>query len=141
MLSINNILSNSLLLLAQLFIFLLPSGAAQAQDWGAQRPAKSQPCLFRAGSFRIGNFRAEVSISVRRTETPCPASGIVTGTITAADVIVLPSTNGDSVIPQGIPPGDFAGLIKAIHSDDNYINVHTTNFPSGEIRGQVHLDE
>jgi CHRD domain len=44
----------------------------------------------------------------------CPASGTVTGTITAADVSVLPVTNGDSVIPQGIQPGDLAGLITAI---------------------------
>lgn len=38
----------------------------------------------------------------------CPASGTITGTITAADVSILPATNGDSVIPQGIQPGDLA---------------------------------
>jgi len=70
----------------------------------------------------------------------CPASGTVTGTITAADVSTLPATNGDSVIPQGIQPGDLAALIKAIRSGDTYINVHTTTFPSGEIRGQVHME-
>jgi hypothetical protein len=69
----------------------------------------------------------------------CPASGTVTGTITAADVSVLPVTNGDSVIPQGIAPGDFAALIEAIRSGNTYVNVHTVNFPSGEIRGQVHI--
>ena len=69
----------------------------------------------------------------------CPASGTVTGTITASDVSILPSTNGDSVIPQGIQPGNLAGLIKAIRSGDTYINVHTANFPSGEIRGQVRI--
>ena len=73
-------------------------------------------------------------------KTACPASGTVTGTITSADVSVLPATNGDSVIPQGILPGDLAGLIKAIHKGDTYVNVHTTTFPSGEIRGQVHVD-
>jgi CHRD domain len=70
----------------------------------------------------------------------CPASGIVTGTITTADVSVLPSTNGDSVIPQGIQPGDLAGLIKAIRKGDTYVNVHTATFPSGEIRGQVRVE-
>jgi hypothetical protein len=69
----------------------------------------------------------------------CPASGTVTGTITAADVSVLPVSNTDSVIPQGIEPGDLAGVIRAIHSGNSYVNVHSTKFPSGEIRGQVQV--
>ena len=70
----------------------------------------------------------------------CPASGTVTGTITAADVSVLPVTNGDSVIPQGINPGDLAGMIDAIRSGNTYVNVHTATFPTGEIRGQVEVE-
>ena len=69
----------------------------------------------------------------------CPASGTITGTLTAADVSVLPATNGDSVIPQGIQPGDLAGLLDAIRSGNSYVNVHTTIFPNGEIRGQVQI--
>lgn len=70
----------------------------------------------------------------------CPTSGTVTGTITAADVSVLPATNGDSVIPQGIAPGDLAGMLEAIRSGNSYVNVHTSNFPNGEIRGQVEME-
>ena len=69
----------------------------------------------------------------------CPASSTITGTIMAADVSVLPVTNGDSVIPQGIQPADLAGLITSIRSGHTYINVHTTTFPGGEIRGQVEV--
>lgn len=67
----------------------------------------------------------------------CPASGTVTGTLTAADVSTLPASNGDSVIPQGLQPSDLAGMIEAIRSGNTYVNVHTTNFPNGELRGQV----
>lgn len=70
---------------------------------------------------------------------PCPASGTITGTITAEDVSVLPATNGDSVIPQGIAPANLSGLLTAIRAGSAYINVHSTSFPSGEIRGQIEL--
>jgi len=67
------------------------------------------------------------------TTPVCPAGGgTVTGTITAADVL--------AVSAQNITAGDFEGAIRIIQSGDAYVNVHTTNFPAGEIRGQVHLE-
>lgn len=69
----------------------------------------------------------------------CPVSGTLTGTLTAADVSILPATNGDSVIPQGIAPGDLAGLLTAIRTGNAYVNVHSETFPSGELRGQVQI--
>ena len=69
----------------------------------------------------------------------CPASGAITGTITASDVSVLPATNGDSVVPQGLEPANLAGMLEAIRSGNTYVNVHTTNFPNGELRGQVEV--
>jgi hypothetical protein len=38
---------------------------------------------------------------------------------------------------QNIPAGDFDGLLAAIQSDTAYGNIHTKNFPAGEIRGQI----
>ena len=66
---------------------------------------------------------------------PCPNSGTVTGTATAADV--NPPHNPLPVTTQGIAPGDFAALIAALEHNTGYVNVHTTNFPNGEIRGQL----
>ena len=61
----------------------------------------------------------------------CPGttSGVVTGTITAEDVI------GPG--PQGITAGEFDELVRAIRAGATYANVHTTTFPTGEIRGQI----
>lgn len=64
----------------------------------------------------------------------CPAGDTattvtVTGTLTATDIVAPPN--------QGLPAGDFGAALQAINSGDAYVNVHTTRFPAGEIRGQV----
>jgi CHRD domain-containing protein len=63
-----------------------------------------------------------------------PAGGTVTGTITAADILA-PSPD------QGLAAGDFAGAVRALRSGNTYVNVHSTRFPAGEIRGQIGAGE
>ena len=90
--------------------------------------------------FGAGRTNGGVAVFLCGGPKPaCPLSGTVTGTITAADVSILPANNPDSVIPQGIQPGDLAGLLRAVCAGKTYINVHTANFPSGELRGQVKI--
>ena len=64
-------------------------------------------------------------------QAACPAatSGSITGTITAANVT---GPGG-----QGIAAGDLDSALEAVREDLAYANMHTTNFPGGEIRGQV----
>jgi hypothetical protein len=38
---------------------------------------------------------------------------------------------------QGLAPGEFAELVRAIRAGMVYVNVHTNKHPGGEIRGQV----
>ena len=63
----------------------------------------------------------------------CPNSGTVKGTLTAVDV--NPPNDPEPVTAQGIAAADFSGLLGAIEHGDAYSNVHTVNFPAGEIRG------
>lgn len=64
----------------------------------------------------------------------CPSTGgTVTGSWTA--------TNVRPVAGQNVTAGDFDALTDALFSKSAYANVHTTNFPAGEIRGQVKRDE
>jgi len=41
---------------------------------------------------------------------------------------------------QGIAPGELDEFIRAIRAGVTYVNVHSTKFPSGEIRGQINDD-
>ena len=59
----------------------------------------------------------------------CPASGTVTRTVSAADVV--------GPAGQGIDPGAFAEIVAAIRAGHAYANVHSSKFPAGEIRAQI----
>jgi len=59
---------------------------------------------------------------------PTPA-GTVTGTLNAAGVV--------GPTAQGIAPGEFAEVVRAIRNGAAYANVHSQAFPGGEVRDQV----
>jgi hypothetical protein len=63
------------------------------------------------------------------TQACPPAPGTVTGVIGAADVL--------GPAGQGIAAGEFAELVAAIRAGFAYVNVHSTLYPAGEIRGQL----
>ena len=56
-------------------------------------------------------------------------AGTVSGSIEPSDVI--------GPTGQGIAPGEYAELLRAIRAGVTYANVHSTLYPSGEIRAQL----
>lgn len=64
----------------------------------------------------------------------CPDDGTkVTRTVSATDLLGLPA--------QNVPAGSFESALRILRSGDAYANVHSTKFPGGEIRGQLHFGD
>lgn len=59
----------------------------------------------------------------------CDASGVVTGTLDASDVV--------GPTDKGISAGEIAEAIRAIRKGLGYVNVHSSLHSGGEIRGQI----
>jgi CHRD domain len=73
------------------------------------------------------------------TQPACPPGpdATVNGTIDAADIV--------GPVGQGVEPGNFADLLRAMRKGETYANVHTggtpPRAPGGEIRGQIHKSD
>ncbi|MCC2664161.1 MAG: domain containing protein [Geminicoccaceae bacterium] len=71
------------------------------------------------------------------TEQDCPPSPeVITGEIVAADVLEV--SEGAVTI---IEAGDLDGLARLIRQSSVYANVHSDDFPAGEVRGQLNPRE
>ena len=84
----------------------------------------------RAVNGGISYFLCGTPASPGPAGTPtCPASGTVSRTIGAADII--------GPTGQGIEPAAFAEIVAAMREGHTYANVHSSKWPGGEIRAQI----
>ena len=84
----------------------------------------------RAVNGGVSFFLCGTAAAAGPAGTPvCPQSGTVSGTIEAADVIG-PTT-------QGIEAGNLAEILAAMRAGHAYANVHSSKWPTGEIRAQI----
>ena len=81
-----------------------------------------------AREFVNGGIVIHLCGSGGKPACPTPA-GQVTAMVTAADVVDLAD--------QGITAGELAEVIRVMRRAATYVNVHSTAFPGGEIRGQI----
>jgi hypothetical protein len=86
-----------------------------------------------SGGIMVWLCQTSFNVDPTGLSPTCPQSGTVTGVIQAANVI------GPSA--QGIDPLEFDEMVKAIRSSTGYVNVHSSKYPSGEIRGQLGRDD
>jgi CHRD domain len=73
----------------------------------------------------LGN--TPTTVPAARDCPPSPAT--ITGTFSAVDVV--------GPTAQGIAPGEYAELLRAIRAGHTYANVHSLKFPNGEVRGPL----
>ena len=98
-----------------------------------------EPAIVTVGVIHIGKRAVNGGITVFLCGTAgspgpagtptCPQSGTVSRTVTAADILA-PGT-------QGIEAGNYEELAAALRSGHAYANVHSSKWPSGEIRAQI----
>ena len=81
-----------------------------------------------AGHLHVGKFGMSGPVIIPFTNFPVGVtSGSYTGTFTAANLINQ-TTSGVAT---------FAELLTALTSNNAYLNIHSSLYPAGEIRGQV----
>jgi hypothetical protein len=73
---------------------------------------------------------SNVGAPVATPACPGPSSGAVSGSLEAADVI-----GGASA--QGVAASELDEVIAALRSGAAYVNVHTSSYAGGEIRGNI----
>ena len=80
---------------------------------------------------------ADVAAPVKAPVLPAPHSA---WTFELTPYLWAAGINGDVAVgpaAQNISAGQINRLLQAIKRGRAYVNVHTTGFPSGEIRGQL----
>jgi len=82
-----------------------------------------------AGHIHVGPAGVNGQVTVPFSP-PAQTSGTFSGTFSATDIKVA---TGGSV---SVAAGSMDDLLAAMRAGNTYTNIHTSNFPNGEIRGQ-----
>ena len=108
---------------------LTPDGALEYELWYENLSGPATQAHIHFGQPGV-NGEVVVFLCGEGDAPACPgAGGRVAGRIEPEDIVAVPQ--------QGVEAGDLAGVIRAMRAGATYVNVHTPQFPAGEIRGQI----
>ena len=110
----------------ELSYFHIPAAVTQAHLHFAQSGVNGGIMVFLCSNLGNGPIGTQSCPPAGTRDAPATISG----TITPGDV-------GAGANAQGIAPGEFIELHRAIRAGIVYANLHTDRFPGGEIRGQL----
>lgn len=82
----------------------------------------------------IHTAAAGVNGPVRLFLFPFPGSGATSGNYSTTEKAVLVQSTAQASDVTGV---SFNDLVAAMRSGGAYVNVHSTTFPGGEVRGQI----
>ena len=102
---------------------------------GLTAPPAQLICILAKSMRLAASLRscARALVPPRGRSVPATTSGTVSGLITAASVLAIPS--------QNVTAGNFDGLVRAMQSATVYADVATNSFSRGRgIRGEVRND-
>lgn len=82
-----------------------------------------------AGGISVWLCGTSASPGPEGTPVCPPGAATVSGTITPDDVV--------GPTGQGIGAGEFGELVDALRAGFTYVNVHSSKYPAGEVRGHI----
>ncbi|AMV36317.1 CHRD domain-containing protein [Planctomyces sp. SH-PL62] len=107
------------------FATLVYESASDSLAYSVTFDGLSEPLV--AAHIHIGGAGVAGPIIFPFSAVPSATSGTFAGILTESDFILRPGAS------------TFAEALAAIQAGDTYINLHTSTFPGGEIRGQLQV--
>jgi hypothetical protein len=117
----------------------VPAVATRAEGRAVfELDSNNQSLHFGLAAWRIDNV-TQAHIHAGLPNENGPVVAFLYGPAAPSGPIRGPLSNGMLTEADLVGPfaGDFAGFVQALKAGELYVNLHTSDWPSGEVRGQI----